>query len=459
MTERLKPSKYNHFVPGSDGNWLAFNAMLCGLAELDEATYHQVLRLVAGATPKEAGVSDDVLENLKAGGFLVDSEMDEVKAVRAHHYRVRFAPTGFSLTVVPTYACNFGCIYCYENPGLRAMPAEQGSVMSEDMCANVVALGRQRVSANDSLHVTWYGGEPLIGKKVIGSLSEQLMAVCREKNSSYHAAIVTNGYLLDEENLRFLRDCRVSFVQITIDGPRDVHDGRRPLRSGRATYDTIMANIGRIPADYPMHLSIRINIDRDNADRVPELFDDFREMKLHERPNVSFNFGHTAHYGSCSAGSLNCMATEEFSEFIVKAFKTGIDYGFRVAILPSTNLSGCGAVGLSNALIEPNGNVQTCWVTVGADEKSVGLLTADGIVYNHRQARWLGWDPFAGECEACSVLPICMGGCPNKALFRDDGAGESGNVCTWWKYDLKPMLTVARYAQEHGLLALPGRSG
>ena len=148
MTERLKPSKYNHFVPGSDGNWLAFNAMLCGLAELDEATYHQVLRLVAGATPKEAGVSDDVLENLKAGGFLVDSEMDEVKAVRAHHYRVRFAPTGFSLTVVPTYACNFGCIYCYENPGLRAMPAEQGSVMSEDMCAKVVALGRQRVSAN-----------------------------------------------------------------------------------------------------------------------------------------------------------------------------------------------------------------------------------------------------------------------------------------------------------------------
>lgn len=36
MTEKLKPSKYNHFVDAGDGKRLAFNAMSCGLAEIDD---------------------------------------------------------------------------------------------------------------------------------------------------------------------------------------------------------------------------------------------------------------------------------------------------------------------------------------------------------------------------------------------------------------------------------------
>lgn len=35
MSQKLKASRYNHFVRTSDGVRLAFNALTCGLAEMD----------------------------------------------------------------------------------------------------------------------------------------------------------------------------------------------------------------------------------------------------------------------------------------------------------------------------------------------------------------------------------------------------------------------------------------
>ncbi len=41
MAERVKASRYNHFVDLENGKRLAFNAMTCGLAEMDEESYRR----------------------------------------------------------------------------------------------------------------------------------------------------------------------------------------------------------------------------------------------------------------------------------------------------------------------------------------------------------------------------------------------------------------------------------
>jgi hypothetical protein len=41
MSEKLKASRYNHFVEQEDGKYLAFNALSCGLGELDAEKYRQ----------------------------------------------------------------------------------------------------------------------------------------------------------------------------------------------------------------------------------------------------------------------------------------------------------------------------------------------------------------------------------------------------------------------------------
>ena len=72
---------------------------------------------------------------------------------------------------------------------------------------------------------------------------QELIELCEEKEITYSAGIITNGYLLTKENAERLKECQVGRVQITLDGPKEIHDVRRPLVNGNGTYDIIMKNI------------------------------------------------------------------------------------------------------------------------------------------------------------------------------------------------------------------------
>jgi uncharacterized protein len=58
-------------------------------------------------------------------------------------------------------------------------------------------------------------------------------------------------------------------AQITLDGPPDVHDRRRPLASGRGTFDTLLANITAMAGI--LDVQVRVNLDADNAGGCPRL--------------------------------------------------------------------------------------------------------------------------------------------------------------------------------------------
>jgi uncharacterized protein len=107
---------------------------------------------------------------------------------------------------------------------------------------------------------------------------------------------------------------------------------------------------------------------------------------------------------------------------------------------------------MHSGLIEPDGTLQTCWAAVGKSEIAVGMLTADGIKYNQNWVKWLGWTPFTAKCESCHVLPLCMGGCPYKYLYREDVPEAGDNICVWWKFNIRDMLKIADRAHRKGLL-------
>lgn len=450
MSKRMKPSRYNHFVPLENGHWLVFNALSCGLAELDEDTYQKLLGLGNGKSPE--AIDAELLTNFKKGNFLIPDGMDELDLIRANHYMARFGNRGFGLTIIPTHRCNFACDYCYERSELhRAKPTNQTD-MSDSVCDNIVTLCEQRIPEKSAFSVTWYGGEPLLRKDIIGKLSEQFIRICKGKSSQYHAGIITNGSLLTKRNLNDLINSRVTFAQVTIDGPREVHDKRRCLKGGGRTYDRIMANLSNIKGDNKFSVAIRVNIDKRNSDSISVLLADLKTLDLHKQGNLSVHFGHVFHAsGSCPDISTDCMATPEFSEFLVKAYRCAISMGFKQSGYPTRLLSSCGAVGNGSAVIEPNGNVQNCWETVGDGNKMTGTVESDGIKYNENHFKWLGWHAFTEECKSCEVLPLCMRGCPHRTIYVNSAVGLSS--CVSWKYNLVPMLRLMKIAKEQGLLA------
>lgn len=184
---------------------------------------------------------------------------------------------------------------------------------------------------------------------------------------------------------------KVSFIQVTIDGPKEIHDKRRCLKSGGGSYDRILSNLSNIKEDTPLNVDIRINVDKRNEKNIPDLLEDLKSYGLHQQKNVSINFGHVHHSGtSCPDISTQCMITPEFSNFLVKAYETATMLGFRITNYPSLMLGSCGAVGSGSGVIEPNGNIQNCWETVGMEEKKTGVLGKDGIKYYDNYLKWIG---------------------------------------------------------------------
>ncbi len=392
-----------------------------------------------------------MVANLRKGGFITPADVDELDAIRAAHYAMRFGQKGLGLTIIPTYACNFACDYCYENTALKSLSEFQTRTMPDDICQHIVNLCEKLVEERGCLSVTWYGGEPMLARSIIERLTTDFDRICREKKARYSAGMITNGYLLDPEGLEFVRRVQVRFLQVTLDGPRQINDARRPLTSGAGTYDKIVENLMRIADEELLNISLRMNVDRRNMSCVDDYFWRLRELGWHRRKNFSIGFGQVLQFGgSCLSGSSSCMNTPEFARFLVKGYRAAFANGFTEVDYPSRILSPCSAVRQGSYVIEPNGDVQTCWNSVGQQDKRVGTCTPDGIALTDNYVKWVGWTAFGQPmgCEQCAFLPSCMGGCPYKSLYSDELEDAHKNVCTSFRHNLPSMLELKRLAQQ-----------
>lgn len=456
MSKKYKASRYNHMYKLQNGKRLAFNCMSCGLGEMDEDCHKRFMNILENENGDLSEEEKSLEKELVKGGMIVPADSDELDQIRTVHYRMRFGNNSLALTILPTFNCNFACDYCYESRELHSSLDTRVKSMSNEVCDNLVKYVESNLRHESTLSINWYGGEPLMGKAVIEKLTGEFTRICKEKKAKYFAAMVTNGYLLNREHIDFLIKNMVSSIQITIDGPKIIHDKRRILKNGKGTFDRIMGNLERLTKDDPIRVGIRVNIDKRNSAHMRELFEEFIRRGFHQRDNISFNLAQVLELTNCCQDVTDqCMFSKEFAEYITDEYRMAIDMGFKLKHYPVMNSGSCGAVSQNVFLIEPGGNVHACWSTAGNDDLKIGVLTEKGISLNENYYKWQGWHPYVTEhCESCNVLPLCMGGCAYKSLYKNHIANADQILCSWWKYNLEPMLLLAKDANEKGLLPI-----
>lgn len=120
-----------------------------------------------------------------------------------------------------TTKCNLNCKYCLSNSGTCG---EYGIETKQaiDVINNLGKLGINRLD--------FTGGEPLI-RKDLGKLIE-----CAKYNY-INTIVTTNTLLLNENNIGDLK--KADLVQISIDGPKDVHNEQRQAE----VYQKMIENI------------------------------------------------------------------------------------------------------------------------------------------------------------------------------------------------------------------------
>lgn len=361
------------------------------------------------------------------------------------------------MSIIPTLECNFACDYCYEpgNPDITRNPKRK--LMGQEVQDGLVEMIKSMLPQGTTFSVAWYGGEPLLGLEVIGSLTERFKKVCEEKKAKYFGVIVTNGYLLTPEVVEELTKLNVMSCQVTIDGPEEIHNQRRPLVGKGPTYHTIINNLERIPENIPFSISIRVNVDNRNGEHIAGLLEDLKKHSLHNRKNINIYFSRVvAPTSSCKDIGEHCIAAREFAIEELEFYKEAIRLGFKLTHYPATKIGSCGAVRPNSFVVEPDGALHVCWNTVGREEMKIGTIENSSAKLNDRYYTWLSWSPFQKKgCENCSTLPLCMGSCPYMSIYNSETVSKDKGNCVIWKYNLKEMMQFYVEAKELGLFIPP----
>ena len=135
--------------------------------------------------------------------------------------------------------CNLDCHYCYYLEKEELYPARRRRdwAMSDEVLESFV---RQRIASTPGPEVefTWQGGEPtLLGTGFFRRAVELQRRYAGRRRVTN--VIQTNGVLLDDEWGGFLAE-HDFLVGLSVDGPRDLHDGYRVDRGGSPTFDRVM---------------------------------------------------------------------------------------------------------------------------------------------------------------------------------------------------------------------------
>ncbi|MBQ3444680.1 MAG: radical SAM protein [Selenomonadaceae bacterium] len=415
----LKPSRFNVLL---DDDRLAFNSLTCALVQFNHS-FQKIL-----LNPNDSlSVHDNLLrDQMLSCGFLVPSDLNELSALRSRYLQSQSNHDTLAVTIMPTDYCNFNCFYCFQD--------KKSIHMSSDTANALVNFIDSNLSGVKTLKVTWFGGEPLLALNLIQSLSDSLFQLAKRHSCDYDAFIITNGYLLTDSSIQILRQCQIQAVQISLDGDERTHDSRRFLPHGGHSFNVILRNLKAL-LEKDFNVSCRINLDRSNLHSIPNLLDTLSRFLGSLKRKLTLSFDLILPIAHLNKWDSNlCLTMEEFSYCVFKFSTYMIELEFNIPDLypfyPTPKNTFCAAVRQNSFLICPDGSIGKCFDCY----QSIGDVFR-GIAHDSTTkanlSPWLDFNPLDDpECKNCSVLPICLGGCPFFRIFRHK------KLCLKWKFDL-----------------------
>jgi uncharacterized protein len=343
-------------------------------------------------------------------------------------------PETFHVMAKPTGAiCNLDCKYCFYLEKENLFERGTRFRMSDEV---LEAYVRQQIEAQRGSEVVfaWQGGEPtLMGleffKKAV-ALQKRFAAGRRMQN-----AFQTNGVLLDDDWCEFFK--RENFlIGISIDGPRELHDGYRVDKGGKPTFDRVMNGI-ELLKKHGVEFNTLSVVHRENALQPLTVYNFLKSIG-----SLYLQFIPLVERGA-APGSVTdrSVRPEDYGGFLVSIFEEWVraDVGkvfvqlFDVSLgIWMGNPSGlclfsetCGDA----VALEHNGDVFSCDHFVYPEYKLGNLLNTGlgDLVRSPRQREFGGAKAatLPGYCQRCEVRFACHGECP-KNRFTETPDGEPG---------------------------------
>lgn len=424
-------SKYNFLFISEQYGYLLYNSLTNSFVELDKEMYISLNKLKDNTISVTDFLSAEEIDQLTKAKILVESDYDEYLNIKLHKHLKRFDKSLMTLTIAPTLHCNFACSYCFEE-------SRPNIYMTDDIENNLIKFINRHEEIK-RLSITWFGGEPLMSFDRIKSITQRISLL----GVNYYASIVTNGYLMSKEVIDCFVDLNIRKVHVTIDGPEEIHDKRRPHIKEIKSFEVIYKNLLYLKPyirERKIALTVRVNVDHTNKKYYNEIYKKIRTD--FENLNVDIYAGIVKKtYGSCSSIDDVLLDNQEQASFNIEQYSK---YGITCSDFFPVRVGGeCMARQIYGYLIDARGDIYKCWTDVGSTKEKVGNISNTDSVNTTKLTKYLtGADVFDKQkCQDCFFLPVCGGGCPHLALKKLSG-DKNINLCLVAKENLKKFLEI-----------------
>src|SRR5262249_47577791 len=149
--------------------------------------------------------------------------------------------------------CNLRCVYCYESFVLGHMKL--------DVANGIVRLIEKRISDGlEWLDIEFFGGEPLGAWNTVKFLTRNIHELCQKHEVKLIGGMTTNAVLLHVDRFEWLMRHGFTGFQITLDGPRELHDARRVSMDKTGSFDMIWQRLSMMRASSFADLDVTIRM-------------------------------------------------------------------------------------------------------------------------------------------------------------------------------------------------------
>lgn len=341
-----------------------------------------------------------------------------------------------------SYNCNFRCPYCYEGFISKSGTQWSKNTFDKELVDKVYSIFN-KIENNRTLHdnsILLYGGEPLLkeNKEIVGYIIEKGI------EKGYTFSTITNGYDLNEYK-EYLSPQKITQIQVTVDGWKEIHNARRKHKDAVDTFDRIIDNI-KIALDRDIYVSVRMNSDDSNLFSAEKLKSYFTELGFYNSNKFNFTVALMVDYLQKDkdeiAENLHYMSRRKFCNNweVMDGQLHFEDWGIVNLLskairerraLPINSIY-CAAQS-SSYIFDPKGNIYSCWESLGKQDSIVGNYVQDQIL----------WTPFKDElqtrnisnqkrCYKCKYAFLCKGGCSSICLKKTGNIRES--YCNDYQY-------------------------
>lgn len=350
--------------------------------------------------------------------------------------------------------CNIDCQYCFylHKEGLLHQPKQP---KMDD--ATLELFIKSYIKSQDGKQITfsWQGGEPtLLGLDYFEKIVE-LQHKYQPQGVQINNDLQTNGLLLNNKWCEFLKQHNF-LVGLSIDGPRELHDHYRVTKSGKPTFDKVMAAahtlrehqvpfnaltvVNRLNAQYPLEVYRFLTQElgatyiqftpcveaNDFKSTAPQFWNE------NMRPRIGSELSKPGHPMSVVTDwSVN---PDDWGNFLKVVFEEWINNDLGKVLVNLFETALAQIMGMPSQLcvtaefcgkalaIEHDGSVYSCDHFVYPEYK-IGNIKENQLNHMAFSIRQEGFgmskrDSLPDYCLNCRHLKLCWGECPKNRLIK-----------------------------------------